>query len=1201
MTTTLLIITIILLLVVVGLLVVALLRKPTVNLSPIQQGNEKTGDCTERAIREEVSKAAQAFRQEMSIVLKNAGDTLNRNFAALTEASSADAKALREEVVANLQRINDLLVKTIEELTNLHKEPLDVFSKRLDKLTLTDKQTLDEMQGTIETRLVLIQEENGKQLDQVRQESTASVQKAMEAVGKIITDFVNWQREQFATVMEQVKGLTEANDKRITEVKERPRSIQNDKGENLEQMRPTVEKEPQGTLQKWVVKGQEQGNGGAEKSNYNPQVENRIKKVIKRRGGRVTVDKGHPEKRVVGVDLAGTQVTDAELEQLKGLTNLQSLNLGETQVTEAGLEHLKDFTNLRSLVLVHTQVSEAGIIHLRGLTNLTQLDLGNTPVTDADLEQLKGLMNLQWVSLWNTRVADTGLKHLRGLTQLDWLDLANTKVTDAGLEHLKGLNNLQSLDLGNTQVTDAGLQHLKGLTQLHTLDLVRTQVTDAGLEHLKGLADLQTLDLSGTKVTDAGLEYLKALTNRHTLCLGSTAASDAGLEHLTGLARLRWLRMNGTQVTDAGLEYLKALTNLERLDMRGTNVSDEGVSNFRQTLPHCIIRHGDVPSQSQIPASSTSHPRRHSFPDATTEKARDKAEDATAVGQHAIQEPKDGLRQTTPNAPMNSVEDRPTTQSTLPTEANEQMLVAIGESAEKPFGTLQEANGNRPNPIQQESIASVQLIGEDVNKVVEELRKVIETLGGALHVSERPEGPVIGVYLSNTKVNDDTLAHLKGVTSLQWLNLAKTKITDDGLAYLKGLTSLQWLNLGMNHQITDDGLAYLDGLTNLQWLNLRKTQVTDDGLACLEGLTNLQWLNLLDTQVTDKGVKRFQKVSPNVAIVGIEKDCQRRESDGIRPEDGCLTKQFTTPTEANEEKPVAVEEMTETPFDPLQEEEENGMKPDLIPPESTSSALPIRETFDKVVGKLRKVVEELFGTLIVYDSPEGPVIRINLRGTKATDTTLANFEGLTNLQSLDLARTQVTDTGLAHIEGLTNLQSLDLGKTRATDTGLAQLQKLIQLKWLSLWNTNVADTGLSHLRVLTQLQRLTLAGTQVPDAGLEHLEDLTNLQLLDLGQTLVTDAGLEHLNKLTNLQTLDLRNTQVTDAGLEYVKGLTNLRSLILVDTQVTDKGVKKFQEALPTCTLHFRHVSFRSHVPIQIILAQGVSGAIARKPPKVK
>jgi formylglycine-generating enzyme required for sulfatase activity/dsDNA-binding SOS-regulon protein len=187
---------------------------------------------------------------------------------------------------------------------------------------------------------------------------------------------------------------------------------------------------------------------------------------------------------IVRVILSGTQITDAGLVHLAGLTSLESLRLKGTQVTDAGLVHLKGLTELRSLFLNGTQVTDAGLVHLKGLTSLEKLYLRYTQVTDTGLEHLKGLTNLETLALSRTQVTDAGLVHLAGMTKLKGLSL-NDQVTDAGLEHLKGLTKLEGLNLNETQVTDAGLVHLAGLTKLKGLVLNDTQVTDAGVAELK--------------------------------------------------------------------------------------------------------------------------------------------------------------------------------------------------------------------------------------------------------------------------------------------------------------------------------------------------------------------------------------------------------------------------------------------------------------------------------------------------------------------------------------------------------------------------------------------------------------------------------------------------------------------------------------------------------------------------------------------
>jgi hypothetical protein len=69
--------------------------------------------------------------------------------------------------------------------------------------------------------------------------------------------------------------------------------------------------------------------------------------------------------RVTGLDLSSTKVTDAELEHLKGLTHLRTLNLGSTSITDAGLAHLKSLTKLTELDLSSTKVTDVGVAELK--------------------------------------------------------------------------------------------------------------------------------------------------------------------------------------------------------------------------------------------------------------------------------------------------------------------------------------------------------------------------------------------------------------------------------------------------------------------------------------------------------------------------------------------------------------------------------------------------------------------------------------------------------------------------------------------------------------------------------------------------------------------------------------------------------------------------------------------------------------------
>jgi hypothetical protein len=119
------------------------------------------------------------------------------------------------------------------------------------------------------------------------------------------------------------------------------------------------------------------------------------------------------------------------------------------------------FRSVVRVVLAGTPVTDADLEYLKGMNQLQMLDISYNQVTDAGVEHLEGLNQLQELRLCNANVTDAGIEHLKGLNQLIGLNLWGTKVTDAGLENLKRLNRLQHLDLRYTKVTDAGVNKIQ--------------------------------------------------------------------------------------------------------------------------------------------------------------------------------------------------------------------------------------------------------------------------------------------------------------------------------------------------------------------------------------------------------------------------------------------------------------------------------------------------------------------------------------------------------------------------------------------------------------------------------------------------------------------------------------------------------------------------------------------------------------------
>ena len=146
------------------------------------------------------------------------------------------------------------------------------------------------------------------------------------------------------------------------------------------------------------------------------------------------------------VILSPEQQAIAEIEKLGGrisyeidpLTPARRVDLANTQVNDADLVHLKDLTSVQFLLdLANTQISDDGLVHFKKVTNLQTLFLNATLITDLGLEHLKGLTELQTLNLSGTEVSDAGLVHLKEVAGLETLDLSYTQVTDAGVNDLQ--------------------------------------------------------------------------------------------------------------------------------------------------------------------------------------------------------------------------------------------------------------------------------------------------------------------------------------------------------------------------------------------------------------------------------------------------------------------------------------------------------------------------------------------------------------------------------------------------------------------------------------------------------------------------------------------------------------------------------------------------------------------------------------------
>ena len=178
---------------------------------------------------------------------------------------------------------------------------------------------------------------------------------------------------------------------------------------------------------------------------------------IERIAGKVLRDEKMPGRPVVSVDLTGRRLRHV-LPAISCLRSLRVLNLAATDITEADLAELRGLDNLEQLDLAGLQITDAGISEIIRHRRLTSLDLSSTQVGDFRIQRLWQLPNLTTIRLCGSRITDSDLQGIGALDKLSVLELSDNGITDQALRELVRLKSLRTLDLSYTKITDHGLR-----------------------------------------------------------------------------------------------------------------------------------------------------------------------------------------------------------------------------------------------------------------------------------------------------------------------------------------------------------------------------------------------------------------------------------------------------------------------------------------------------------------------------------------------------------------------------------------------------------------------------------------------------------------------------------------------------------------------------------------------------------------------
>lgn len=170
--------------------------------------------------------------------------------------------------------------------------------------------------------------------------------------------------------------------------------------------------------------------------------------------------------------IGGDKMTGLALPSLRLLPSLKRLDVNGSQrtdsgrwglmLTDANVESIGALTQLESLNIGGASVSDVGMKAIASLASLKSLDLSRMDITAQGLEPVTKMTKLERLNLWQcARIDDKAVQHLLKMTGLEILDLGDTNVTDKLLNDLAGMKSLKLLLVGGTKITPGRVEQFR--------------------------------------------------------------------------------------------------------------------------------------------------------------------------------------------------------------------------------------------------------------------------------------------------------------------------------------------------------------------------------------------------------------------------------------------------------------------------------------------------------------------------------------------------------------------------------------------------------------------------------------------------------------------------------------------------------------------------------------------------------------------
>jgi len=169
---------------------------------------------------------------------------------------------------------------------------------------------------------------------------------------------------------------------------------------------------------------------------------------------------------------------------LSHLVGIKVIGLDFSELTDAGLEKLKPLVNIEELSLANCGIKGTCFKKLQGMSKLARLTLSFNDLTPDAVEAISHFQSLKQLVLSKTQIDDTALYQIAKLPHLQLLKIdRDDRITAKGLAAIQRMKALETLYLDDTKLRVSDLLALKG-SHLKTMALPQSHYLESDLHRL---------------------------------------------------------------------------------------------------------------------------------------------------------------------------------------------------------------------------------------------------------------------------------------------------------------------------------------------------------------------------------------------------------------------------------------------------------------------------------------------------------------------------------------------------------------------------------------------------------------------------------------------------------------------------------------------------------------------------------------------